>query len=80
MCINSYLNPDTAFCMMDSSVLLSKTKDSAATVGPQIRVNNSESKAPVGAWRKTPSLVSPLLSNTCIKNSGQLTDPADLVD
>ena len=66
--------------MMDSSVLLSKTKDSAATVGPQIRVNNSESKAPVGAWRNTPSLVSPLLSNTCIKNNGQLKDPAKMTN
>ena len=51
--------------MIDSSVLLSKTKDKAATVGPQIKVKSSESKVPVGACRNTPSFVEPLLKSTC---------------
>ena len=63
----SYLNPAIAFCIMESSELLSKTKDRAATVGPQMRLNKSWSNDPDGVWVKTPSLVFPLLSKTCIK-------------
>lgn len=50
--------------MIDSSELLSNTKDKAATVGPQIRVNKSWSNDPEGTWRKNPSLVVPLFNKT----------------
>lgn len=65
MCVYcTYLNPAIAFWMIDSSELLSNTKDKAATVGPQIRVNKSWSNDPEGTWRKNPSLVVPLFNKT----------------
>ena len=48
--------------MIASSALLSNTKESAATVGPQTRVKRSRSNIPVGACIKSPSLPAPLLN------------------
>jgi len=53
-----------ALDIMDSSDDLSNTKDNAATVGPQIRVNRSWSNIPVGVCIKVPSFAPLLFNNT----------------
>ena len=60
-----YLKPVTAFWMIAPSLLLSNTKDNAATVEPQVKVNSSWSNEPAGACVNTPSLVPPLRNKTC---------------
>ena len=60
----TYLNPEIAFCIIVSSILLSNTKESAATVGPHTKANRSLSQLPVGTWRNWPSLEAPRRNNT----------------